>query len=781
MRKSYLMLSAALLAVTASSFSMQAQTEETTLLSFPDGLGTGIYKDDTSLAAGTEFTEGPVTLTMTSTTNEVVFYEDVRLFLRAGTHNFTLSAKDSKITEVTVTFAGSYSKAFSITSSAGQFTDATASSVLSYTLSVPDGVSDTLDFTIENGGNRGLTKIAVKYIANGGGSGTGDEKTTREATIDLCSDKWDKEYDPTTYTPLAPDTKFTDTPFSLIYNSSTNENVQYRTNGIFFKAGGDYTFTIEAGNKEITKAVITTSGEVINGMTSPVGTVSANGSKNIFTWTAPEGFSGNVSFTLCNVNEDYASNRFLQNIVVTYMVDPNAAQPAEISFNNAEAKASLISKTYPLGFNNPYDLEATFTSSDEAVAVVNGDVIELKGVGTATITATTEESKEFEAGEAVMTITVIDGALNIAQMRQIAPAEGDEVKVEFETVVAYYNNHYLYLLDLENGKLVGNATLVMTENTNTYRKDQFIPAGWTATNATLPGENETWTASTKPYNMQLLDFVQYATQSAISESDINRVIKLTNVSIYNDLSGTEEEFIAVLKNGSSCLFSNVISENNAELERGIYTVTGAVAKENGALIFRPISFMRTGDIAPIEGIEFSASFPSDGDYEGVISFIPETDLENAGIVAYLKSRNDEAPITINIPEGYDAMYYALSSVEISPLKAGLEPTEDWISEEEATDPEGFNLRKGNEINVPATNEQYNYVIYFGNQGMVNVNDQYRLSAKVVKDLNVSVEGIEEVIAAPAEYYTIQGVKVANPEKGLYIKIANGKASKVIIK
>ena len=33
----------------------------------------------------------------------------------------------------------------------------------------------------------------------------------------------------------------------------------------------------------------------------------------------------------------------------------------------------------------------------------------------------------------------------------------------------------------------------------------------------------------------------------------------------------------------------------------------------------------------------------------------------------------------------------------------------------------------------------------------------------------------------AEYYTLQGVKVANPENGLYIVVKNGKASKVIVK
>lgn len=48
------------------------------------------------------------------------------------------------------------------------------------------------------------------------------------------------------------------------------------------------------------------------------------------------------------------------------------------------------------------------------------------------------------------------------------------------------------------------------------------------------------------------------------------------------------------------------------------------------------------------------------------------------------------------------------------------------------------------------------------------------------DDSVAVEGIE--IETAADYYTVEGIKVQNPEAGkLYIKVANGKASKVIIR
>lgn len=46
---------------------------------------------------------------------------------------------------------------------------------------------------------------------------------------------------------------------------------------------------------------------------------------------------------------------------------------------------------------------------------------------------------------------------------------------------------------------------------------------------------------------------------------------------------------------------------------------------------------------------------------------------------------------------------------------------------------------------------------------------------------VSVDGIEAAEEGEAVYYTLQGVKVAEPESGLYIKVVNGKASKVLVR
>ena len=50
--------------------------------------------------------------------------------------------------------------------------------------------------------------------------------------------------------------------------------------------------------------------------------------------------------------------------------------------------------------------------------------------------------------------------------------------------------------------------------------------------------------------------------------------------------------------------------------------------------------------------------------------------------------------------------------------------------------------------------------------------------RVEPDTSTGVENIETAVEAAAEYYNLQGVKVANPANGVFIRVVNGKAVKV---
>ena len=66
--------------------------------------------------------------------------------------------------------------------------------------------------------------------------------------------------------------------------------------------------------------------------------------------------------------------------------------------------------------------------------------------------------------------------------------------------------------------------------------------------------------------------------------------------------------------------------------------------------------------------------------------------------------------------------------------------------------------------------------YFGGPGVKQT--------EFVKYLSEPVSGIEEVGAdenAPVEYFNLQGVRVANPEAGIYVRRQGSKVEKVYIK
>ena len=50
-----------------------------------------------------------------------------------------------------------------------------------------------------------------------------------------------------------------------------------------------------------------------------------------------------------------------------------------------------------------------------------------------------------------------------------------------------------------------------------------------------------------------------------------------------------------------------------------------------------------------------------------------------------------------------------------------------------------------------------------------------------KDTSAALTVVENEDAAPAEYFNLQGVRVENPEKGIFIKRCGSKVSKVILK
>lgn len=77
--------------------------------------------------------------------------------------------------------------------------------------------------------------------------------------------------------------------------------------------------------------------------------------------------------------------------------------------------------------------------------------------------------------------------------------------------------------------------------------------------------------------------------------------------------------------------------------------------------------------------------------------------------------------------------------------------------------------------VPVEGDSKSVYIYFYNNGAPAAKWMFTVSG------TSGVEGVDSVDAeAPVEYYNLQGVRVANPAKGLYIRVQGNKATKVVL-
>jgi hypothetical protein len=51
----------------------------------------------------------------------------------------------------------------------------------------------------------------------------------------------------------------------------------------------------------------------------------------------------------------------------------------------------------------------------------------------------------------------------------------------------------------------------------------------------------------------------------------------------------------------------------------------------------------------------------------------------------------------------------------------------------------------------------------------------------VSDVPTGIEGVEADANAPVEYFNLQGIRIANPSRGIYVKRQGSAVTKVLVK
>ena len=251
-----------------------------------------------------------------------------------------------------------------------------------------------------------------------------------------------------------------------------------------------------------------------------------------------------------------------------------------------------------------------------------------------------------------------------------------------------------------------------------YEVGNIIPAGWTAQTDNFNGLIELKPVSTMPASTENSG-VTYNEVTSIDESMVNEVVVLKNVTFAAETPDTKTNFSGTTPDGTEYTFRNNFTI--ASTAAGIYDVKVAVANFKGALQLYPLEYQQAVSDVPV---------------------ISGTELNDENQFA------STSTVTITAAEGATIYYRTNTEADFQVYNAPF--------------------------TINATTSIYAYAVEEGKQQSREVSVTYYYNP------SLSIDGIE-IENGAAQYYNMQGVRVANPENGMYIRVQNGKAQKVIIK
>ncbi|MDE6273392.1 MAG: hypothetical protein K2M31_10360 [Muribaculaceae bacterium] len=263
----------------------------------------------------------------------------------------------------------------------------------------------------------------------------------------------------------------------------------------------------------------------------------------------------------------------------------------------------------------------------------------------------------------------------------------------------------------------------------------------------------------------------YQADFPVIRNEAGEEVAFVIVDSYEDAGG----HVIVTKTNSSSADAGVIGLraplNTVITTPGTYTLElpwnlFVVGREQSSYASAPGVFTITvSNNDPIDQLTITC----EGAKNMAIKFIPADEEEEtpAYYDVTLEAETSIAEVTIELPTGYDEMYYA--DLSIGGMKDRRVPASTIVDQ--------YGYTKGNVLEVPTDGKTYTYSVVFGKAGEVNTDNNFIVNVKADK-----LTGIDQLAteAETVEYFTIDGIKVENPVKGLYIKVTDGKATKVIL-
>lgn len=590
---------------------------------------------------------------------------------------------------------------------------------VTYTSSDPNVAAVDENGNITIGNQIGTTTITASFAGN-----DTYEAATAEYTISV--------YDPNAsslvfkdITSVADSIKVGSATVTISKGSGSTVPALYPTSGhdhLRIYAKNEITVTVPEGYQlDLIEFIVTGSSYKLSASCT-AGTF--NATDQVWTAGADEEIT-EVTFT----NTSSSQARFSE-IKISYSEVDSTLQPADLAFAEQSVEAIYGQAVPENALTNPHDLPVTWTSSNENVATVdeNGNIT-LVNAGTTTITAASEATDEYRAGSASYTLTVIREfkASSIAELNELVEADASaEYEINFATTVTYTNGAYTYLTD-------GTDFMVVYQNNLPYTALDIIPAGWTAAYKLYNGLPEFSFVGSHPAAEAEKGTFSPRTitvDEAVDLKNIGEVVIIKNV---NFTSATPENHTSVVADGITFYNQFGIATTAA----GVYTVECVVSRHNEDYQYFPIAYTSAAPDLSQYTIKINGEEVTDG---STLEF------------------TDEATVEFPTVEGISFYYKWTPSSANSIMTA--DETEDGYTK--YTDP------------ITLT-EQGNFSYYAQDDATGAKSDVKTLAF----DIETGVAGIEAA-EGEAAYFNLQGVKVANPERGIYIRILNGKATKVIL-
>lgn len=392
----------------------------------------------------------------------------------------------------------------------------------------------------------------------------------------------------------------------------------------------------------------------------------------------------------------------------------------ELAYSAETCEATIGGENEFPTLTNPNDLAVTYDSENPAVATVdeNGNVEPL-AEGTTNITATFAGNDTYKAGLVFYTLTVVDP--NKPQPDATLNVEAFEMNSNSYKIYTYELNGVTYKAKANvNNEVIG----INTQASST-------------SNATQSG-----IASIANDNNLII-------KQIIVTSSRNNI----KVSMSNDPNSVKGETETDQKKTGITVAETAVEIENPSVAGNVYTFTPTANYKYFAIQ------TTTSNAAQITSIEIyykekpAAPVIKDGDVE---------------IAESIEFEGDSKVVYLDLPEGVNAYYKFEVAEEATPAeaprRAAHTPAEGFTQYVHA---DGITLTGNGTLNV-----------YTEKDGAVS---ETRKVAVTKTGDTTAIEAIEADTTAPVEYFNLQGIRVENPENGLYIRRQGSKTTKVLVK